>query len=121
MTRNWEYYAAHRQQPTTPNPNLMGNRDSNRTEEQVSNTAFPTGLMENTGDIRHKSQATQETMMATPGVNLEALANFQAWDLQKLIKNLQGLAAARTETTSSARQPPHVSVATTGEEEAILW
>ena len=61
--------------------------------------------------------------MATPGVNLESLANLQSDDLRKLIERPQGLVAARTgkETTPTAPQPPHTPATTAGEEEAILW
>ena len=65
--------------------------------------------------------ATQDPTMATTGANLEALANLQADKLQKIIKSLQGIVAARTGTnTPTTPQPPHIPAATTGEEEAIL-
>ena len=53
--------------------------------------------------------------MATPGANLESLANLQANELQNLIVSLQGIAAARTGTIPTAPQPPHVPSATTVE------
>ena len=62
--------------------------------------------------------------MATPGVNLEALASLQADELRKLTENLQGLAAARTaaaKPTPPAPQAPHIPATTEREEEAILW
>ena len=59
--------------------------------------------------------------MATPSVSLEALANLQADDIQKLIEILQCIAEARTRTTPTAPQTPHVPAVTTGEEEVILW
>ena len=43
--------------------------------------------------------------MATPGVNLDALENLQAYKLQKLIESLQGLAASRTEGTPTPTTP----------------
>ena len=55
--------------------------------------------------------------MATPGANLEALANLQAYELQKLIESLQGNVADMTGTTPTAPQTPHAPAATTGEEE----
>ena len=66
--------------------------------------------------------APHDPSTATPGAKLQALANLQADKLQKLIEILQGIAAARTGTnTPTAPQPPHIPVATTGEEEVILW
>ena len=61
--------------------------------------------------------------MANPGINLEALENFQTDDLRKLIESLQGLAAARTgdDAKPAVPNPPHIPVITAGEEEAILW
>ena len=53
----------------------------------------------------------------TEGINLDAIASLQADEHQKLIKNLQGLAASRQEPT---RQPP-VHTATTSAEEEIQW
>ena len=44
--------------------------------------------------------------MATPGVNLDALASLQEDELQKLIESLQGLAASRQEETTPTQQPP---------------
>ena len=69
------------------------------------------------------SSAIQEPTMATPGVNLEALANLQADEIRKLIKSLQGLAAARTgkNTAPTAPQPPPIPATTVRQEEAILW
>ena len=58
--------------------------------------------------------------MATPGANLKALTNLHADELQKLIEGLQSLAAARTGTTPTAPQPPHIPAVTIGEEETIL-
>ena len=61
--------------------------------------------------------------MATPGVNLDALANLQADDLRKIIESLQCLAASRTEvapTQTTPRLPPTPTTAAGGEE-AILW
>ena len=46
-------------------------------------------------------------------MNLDAIESLQADDLQKLIKSLQGLAAAR-------RQPP-VQIATASAEDEIRW
>ena len=64
-----------------------------------------------------ETSATQEPMMATPGANLESLENLQAEELQNIIKSLQGLAAAKKGTnTPTAPQPPHIPVATAGEE-----
>ena len=61
--------------------------------------------------------------MATPGVNLDALANLQADKLRKLIESLQGLAASRTERTPTLATPqrPPIPATAVGEEEAILW
>ena len=61
--------------------------------------------------------------MATPGVNLEALANLQADELIKLIEILQGLAASRTEGAPTPTTPrrPNTPTTSAGEEEAILW
>ena len=120
-TKNWAFAAAQRQHPPTPTPNIIRDCDSNRTEELGANIAFPLSLTENTGNVRHQSQETQEPTMATSGASLKALVNLQADELQKIIKILQGLAAARTGTTQTAQQPPHVPAATTGEEEGILW
>ena len=60
--------------------------------------------------------------MATPGSNLEALANLQANKLQKIIESLQDIAASRTGiNTPTAPQPPHIPTAKSVDEEAILW
>ena len=61
--------------------------------------------------------------MATPGVNMDALANLQADELRKLIESLQDLAASRTEKTPTptAPQPPPIPATAAGEEELILW
>ena len=61
--------------------------------------------------------------MATPGVNLESLANLQAEELIKLIEILQGLAASRTEGAPTPTTPrrPNTPTTSAGEEEAILW
>ena len=64
--------------------------------------------------------------MATPGVNLDALAILQADDLSKLTKILQGPAAARTAyeppipPTPTKNKSPHIPVISAGEDEAIL-
>ena len=123
-TRNWASAAAQRQHQPTPTPNIMGSHNSNRTEGPGANTAFPTAALptsptedpedtppltpstENTGDVRHQIQATQEPTIATLGANLEALANLQVDELQKLIKSLHGMAAARTGTTPTAPTTP---------------
>ena len=44
--------------------------------------------------------------MATPGMNIDALASLQADELRKLIKSLQGLAASRQEEAIPTQQPP---------------
>ena len=61
-------------------------------------------------------------MMATPDVNIEALANLQEDELRKLIEILQGLVASRTgvNTAPTSPQPPRTPTTTVGEEEAIL-
>ena len=89
--------------------------------ENPEDTPSLTPLTENTVDARHHIQATQEPTMATPGANLKDLANIQADELHKIIDILQGLAASRTGTTSTAPQPPQFPAETTVEEEAILW
>ena len=38
--------------------------------------------------------------MATPGANLNALANLQAYELQKVIESLQGIVESRTGTNT---------------------
>ena len=58
--------------------------------------------------------------MATPGMNLDALASLQADELQKLIESLQGIAAPRQEETAPT-QPPLVHASTPEEEEEIMW
>ena len=60
--------------------------------------------------------------MATPGANLDALANLQADELRKIIESPQGMAASRTEGTPTPTTPqrPPVPAKATGEEEAIL-
>ena len=50
-------------------------------------------------------------------MNLDAIAGLQVDELQKLIKSLQGLTAARQEPT---QQPP-VQTATSSAEEEIRW
>ena len=76
----------------------------------------PTPSTDYNGDVRHQGPATQEPTMATPGSNLEALANLQANKLQKTIESLQCIAEARKGTnTPTAPQHPHVA-AKTGEE-----
>ena len=117
LTRNWASAAAQRQHAPTPNPNITGYRDSNRTEGLKANTTLytaasplslpPTPPTENTGDVRYQSRTTQEPTMATPGASLEALKNLQADELEKLIERLQGIAVSRTGTTPTAPQPPH--------------
>ena len=64
-----------------------------------------------------------EPKMATPGVNLDALANLQTDELRNLIESLQGLSASRTEEnpTLTAPQPPPIPVTAAGGKEAILW
>ena len=59
--------------------------------------------------------------MANPGANVEALANLQADELQKLSESLQGIAAARTGVTPTDPQPSTVPAETTGEGGSILW
>ena len=59
-------------------------------------------------------------MMATPGMNLDDLANLQADELQKLVEILQGLAASRQEEATPTQQPP-VLASAPAEEEAIRW
>ena len=61
--------------------------------------------------------------MATPGANLDALANLQADELRKIIESPQGMAASRTEgtpTPTTPQRPPTPDTAA-GEEEAIMW
>ena len=96
--------------------------------DNSGDTPPPTPPTDNTGDVTHQrgrsrpkaakntqaSSATQEPIMDTPGANLEAMANLQADELQKIIKSLQGIAASRTGTnTPTAPQPPHIPAATT--------
>ena len=57
--------------------------------------------------------------MATPGINLDAMASLKTDELQKLIEILQGLAASRQEEAPT-RQPP-IPASTIVEEEAIRW
>ena len=61
--------------------------------------------------------------MATPGMNLDALANLQEDELRNIIESLQGLAASRTEgtPTPTISQLPPTPATSVGEEEAILW
>ena len=92
-TRNLAAAAEQKQHPPTPNQNITGDCDSNRTEGPEANTAFSTAASptsppprpptENTRDVRHQSMTTQEPMMAAPGASLKALVNLQADELQK--------------------------------------
>ena len=57
--------------------------------------------------------------MATPSINLDALASLQTDYLQKLIEILQGIVASRQEEYPT-QQPP-IPDSTLEEEEAIRW
>ena len=56
--------------------------------------------------------------MDTAGMNLDALARLQADEIQKIIENLQSLAASRQEEATPTQQPP-VHASTAAEEEEI--
>ena len=85
------------------------------TPTQQQGTARPQG----TTDHQASTEVPTQTM-ATPSMNLDALASFQADELRKLIESLQGLAESRQGGTTPMQQPP-IHALTPAEEEAIRW